>query len=111
MERLPHYGDMLRVLPTAIFTNGTKTVTLSLNNNTEMASNTDTFSFGQLKVLYIHADTFRMDLRISVGFEDEGVIQSGASLASVELKEWEGSGLNFTKIRGGSQTRGHDLDS
>ena len=28
-------------------------------------------------------------------FEDEGVIQSGASLASVELKEWEGSGAQF----------------
>ena len=30
-------------------------------------------------------------------FEDEGVAQTGASLASVELKEWQGTGPEFYK--------------
>jgi antitoxin component YwqK of YwqJK toxin-antitoxin module len=39
-------------------------------------------------------------------FEDEGVIQSGASLASVELKEWEGNGAQFFQKFAGDPKRG-----
>ena len=39
-------------------------------------------------------------------FEDEGVAQTGASLASVELKEWEGAGPEFYKKFAGDPKRG-----
>ncbi|MEK9772956.1 MAG: hypothetical protein VW576_05270 [Opitutae bacterium] len=38
-------------------------------------------------------------------FEDEGVAQTGASLASIELKEWEGSGPEFYKKFAGDPNR------
>jgi antitoxin component YwqK of YwqJK toxin-antitoxin module len=38
-------------------------------------------------------------------FEDEGVAQTGASLASVELKEWQGTGPEFYKKFAGDPKR------
>ena len=38
-------------------------------------------------------------------FEDEGVAQTGASLASVELKEWQGAGPEFYKKFAGDPKR------
>ena len=38
-------------------------------------------------------------------FEDEGVAQTGASLASVELKEWQGTGPEFYKKCAGDPKR------
>jgi len=38
-------------------------------------------------------------------FEDEGVAQTGASLASVELKEWEGTGTQFYQKFAGDPKR------
>ena len=39
-------------------------------------------------------------------FEDEGIIQTGQSLASLELKEWEGTGAEFYKKFAGDPKRG-----
>ena len=38
-------------------------------------------------------------------FEDEGIAQAGASLASVELKEWEGTGPQFYQKFAGDPNR------
>ena len=39
-------------------------------------------------------------------FEDEGAASTGQSLAAIELKEWEGSGLEFYKKFAGDPKRG-----
>ncbi len=49
---------------------------------------------------------FRDGLEDFGRFDDEGAIQSGASLASVELKEWEGGGGQFFQKFAGDPKRG-----
>ena len=46
---------------------------------------------------------FQHDLEDFGRFDSEGAVESGRSLASLELAEWEGTELNFIKNLRGSE--------
>ena len=67
---------------------------MKLSPNTKWEKGMDTFTYGQ-KRGSIFQRYFQNDLEDFGRFDSEGAVESGRSLASLELAEWEGTGAEF----------------